>query len=124
MIVLMGLGGALGAWLRYSLGIWMMGKRSGYFPWATFAINLSGSMLLGYLAALHGAGMLNEGWWLVGGIGFCGSYTTFSTFGYEAVTLMLQRRVRLSIAYVCTSAILGIVAAWAGFAAASQWLVG
>lgn len=124
MIVLLGLSGAFGAWMRYTLGGWITGKRPGHFPWSTFAINLSGSLLLGCLAALHGAGVLSEGWWLVGGVGFCGSFTTFSTFGYEAVTLLLQRRAWLSAAYVGASAALGIGAAWLGFAAASQWLLG
>src|SRR6185295_6531044 len=80
--------GAVGAPLRYLVDIAITERTKGTFPWATFVINVSGSFLLGLLTVLglhHG---LPKSARVVLGTGFCGAYTTFSTFSYETVRLL------------------------------------
>ncbi|KFN09082.1 fluoride efflux transporter CrcB [Paenibacillus macerans] len=109
-----GAGGILGTLLRYYLGKWISGKMGGGFPYGTWAINLSGSFLLGLLSALHSRHGIPEWSWLMFGVGFCGAYTTFSTFGYETIGLIEQGRKRNAAVYVISSVLLGVLFAWLG----------
>ena len=110
--VLVGLGGAVGSNARYWLGWWFKEQpwAKDYF-WGTFVINVSGSILLGLIAALFkdraGVGFL------LLGTGFCGGYTTFSTFSLEVVEFMQRGRWDLALLYVSTSVLGGFL----GFAA-------
>jgi CrcB protein len=110
--LLVGLGGALGSNARYWLGHWFKAQpwAQDYF-WGTFVINVSGSVLLGLVAALFrdrvGAGFL------LLGTGFCGGYTTFSTFSLEVVEFLQRGRWDLALLYAGTSVLAGL----AGFAA-------
>jgi CrcB protein len=87
-VVLVLLGGALGAPLRYVTDLVVQSRHDGVFPWGTFTVNVAGSLLLGATAAaatLHGA----PDWVLtLVGTGLCGALTTFSTFGFETVRLV------------------------------------
>ncbi|PZT55828.1 fluoride efflux transporter CrcB [Paenibacillus silvae] len=114
MIIWIGLAGVLGALLRYSLGKVISGKLGTAFPWGTWVINVSGSLLLGLLYGSHQAGRLPDEMWIVWGTGFCGAYTTFSTFGYETITLMGQERYGKALLYVASSVVLGVLGCLAG----------
>lgn len=117
MIVLVGLGGILGTLLRYYLGRWAAvrtARRGSRFPWGTWIINISGSLLLGILTSLHINGTIPDWSWLVLGTGFCGAYTTFSTFGYEAISLIEGGHKTLATLYVLSSLGLGLIAVWSG----------
>ncbi|SFS62231.1 fluoride efflux transporter CrcB [Paenibacillus sp. 453mf] len=117
MIWAAGVGGMAGAMLRYGLGKIISRKAAAAgssFPWGTWVINISGSLLLGILYVLTGEGILLPLWWAVLGIGFCGAYTTFSTFGYETMQL-IREHLRIQAAlYVMSSIIMGVAAAFAG----------
>jgi CrcB protein len=79
---------AVGAPLRYLVDGAIAERAEGVFPWGTFVINASGSLLLGLLVGLalyHGFPKAPR---LILGTGFCGAYTTFSTFTYETVELL------------------------------------
>ncbi|HEY0607160.1 MAG TPA: fluoride efflux transporter CrcB [Herpetosiphonaceae bacterium] len=121
--LLLALGGALGALCRYHGGRIIHRRIATTFPLGTFAINLSGSFLLGLLAgllALHPdwpGGSLN----LVFGIGFCGAYTTFSSFAFETLQLWRQHQRRHAIANLLGQPLLGICAAWLGLLIGSRW---
>ncbi|SDN40316.1 fluoride efflux transporter CrcB [Bacillus sp. OK048] len=116
MIWLIGLGGSLGAAARYLMGNFFIKKKHVMlFPFGTWIINITGSFLLGYLANLHQSGTINDWVWLFSGVGFCGAYTTFSTFGYETITLLRLNKKMLAGLYVLTSVILSIGTAALGF---------
>jgi fluoride exporter len=117
LIWLIGLGGSLGAAARYSLGIFINNNYSSEpFPMGTLIINISGSFLLGLLAKLYSANEISAAVWFFAGVGFCGAYTTFSTFGYETITLIQSNKVVIAGAYVLSSVILSTVTAAIGFA--------
>jgi CrcB protein len=79
--------GAAGAVARYELDRAVADRSRGAFPWGTLVINLTGSLLLGVITGLalhHGVPKPDR---IVLGMGFCGAYTTFSTFTFETVRL-------------------------------------
>ena len=101
-------GGVLGALARYAAGAWVGNASGGGFPWATLLVNVAGSLLLGFLMrALPAWGSPSEVRAFLT-VGFCGSFTTFSTFGYETVTLAQGGAYSLAAAYVLASTALGI----------------
>ncbi|UVI36732.1 fluoride efflux transporter CrcB [Brevibacterium spongiae] len=61
-------------------------------PWSTLLINVSGSLVLGFLTGLAGAQLLPEAWHLILGTGFLGGYTTFSTASFETISLIEERK--------------------------------
>ncbi len=80
--------GAIGAPARYLVDELVKGRYPGVFPWGTFVINVTGSLILGVvtgLALYHGLGPIPK---TAIGVGFCGAFTTFSTFSYETVRLV------------------------------------
>ncbi|HHY73358.1 MAG TPA: fluoride efflux transporter CrcB [Bacillus bacterium] len=117
MIWIVGLGGALGAVARFLLGKFINGRSNGLFgfPLATLVINISGSFLLGVIVNLHMQGQMDEWLWLFLGVGFCGAYTTFSTFGYETIMLIEAKKTNLALLYVTSSIVVGVIAAAIGF---------
>ncbi len=113
-MILVGIGGAAGAACRYLAGIWI-GKITGNsFPYPTLFINISGSLLLGILTGLEIIHSIPEWTWLLFGVGFCGAFTTFSTFGYEAIQLFFSRQNKKAFVYITASAILCAVSSFAG----------
>jgi CrcB protein len=79
--------GAIGALLRYLVDGYIGNRTQGSFPWGTFLINVSGSLLLGFLTGLGLYHAFPKTPRVVLGTGFCGAYTTFSTFSFETVRL-------------------------------------
>ncbi|NWQ42638.1 fluoride efflux transporter CrcB [Bacillus sp. EB106-08-02-XG196] len=116
MIWLIGIGGSFGAAARYLLGNFINRKKKlSPFPLGTWLINITGSFLLGVLANLHLSNEISDGVWFFVGIGFCGAYTTFSTFGYETITLLQSNKKVLAGIYVLSSVFVSILTAAIGF---------
>jgi CrcB protein len=120
-LVTIGSGGALGALLRYGIGQrWPVA--AGEFPWPTFAINVSGSLVLAIVATL-----VIERWPPTRyvrpfvGIGLCGGYTTWSTFMTETALLVRDERARLAAGYLGLSLAAGLVATYAGIGLGRLW---
>ncbi|MCT2584395.1 fluoride efflux transporter CrcB [Actinophytocola gossypii] len=110
------LGAAVGAPLRYLVDRAVQARHRGLVPWGTFAVNVVGSLVLG---ALAGAGSVLPGpVCALVGTGFCGALTTYSTFGYETVRLVERGARRHAVGYVVLSVVAGLGAAALGFAAA------
>ena len=114
--LLVALGGAGGAMARMAVGNWVKSFAAAGFPWHTFVINITGSLLLGFVATLVGArasasaSAINH---LVA-IGFLGAYTTFSTFELETWTLVNQGRWLTALGYVLGSVTIGFAGLGAG----------
>jgi CrcB protein len=117
--LLVALAGGVGAPMRYLVDIWVQRRTARLFPWGTFVINVTGSLLLGFvtgLALFHGFPNTPK---LLIGTGFCGAYTTFSTFTFESVRLGQEGATKQAAANVVGSAVLGLAAAAAGLALAA-----
>lgn len=109
------LGGALGALARYGVGLGVAQFFGSTFPLGTVLINLSGSFVLGVLVSLSGPMAINAGARLFLATGFCGAYTTFSTFSVETLNLMEKGSYGWALVYLLGNLIGGILAAWLGF---------
>jgi len=101
-------GGALGAVVRYGLGVWINGKWVHSFPLHTFLINISGAFLLGFLNTLLLDKLtLSPEIRLALTVGFLGAFTTFSTFGYEAIILIKDGDLNTAVLYTVSSVLIG-----------------
>lgn len=108
------LGGASGALARYGLGGWVQSLGGPYFPWGTFAVNLLGCMGLGFAARWIEVAAVPQAVRVLLTVGFLGAFTTFSTFSYEALSLMRAGAWTRGGIYVAGSVIVGIVALTVG----------
>ena len=105
---------AVGAPARYLLDKAITSRRGSVLPLGTLAINISGAFVLGLLTGLalhHG---LSKNVVTVFGTGFCGAYTTFSTFSYETMRLIEEGALGEAAANVAVSLAAGLLAAAAG----------
>ena len=111
-----GLGGFLGANVRYMLTIWVAAKWGSTFPYGTLVINLSGSFLLCLLVEVFSTYLtFPPSLRLALTVGFLGAYTTFSTFSYEWLRLLQEGAVWPCLIYTLGSVLGGGVAGVAGF---------
>src|SRR5262245_7741562 len=100
------LGGAVGALSRYGIDSFIEQRTESVFPWATFVINISGCLAVGFLIAAL-VDRRNAPDWLRTGlvVGFCGGYTTFSTFAQETSDLVASRDTALAITDLVASVV-------------------
>lgn len=112
-------GGVLGTLARYRIGVWVPGWAGTSFPWGTLLVNLSGSFILGL--ATRSASVLPVSPEVRGlvTIGFCGAFTTFSTFTFETIGLLQQGEWGRGALYAFGSLALGLVAMVLGLSTAS-----
>jgi CrcB protein len=111
--------GAVGSAARYLMDIAITERTKGALPWGTLAINVSGSFLLGVITGLvldHGFPRTAR---IVLGVGFCGAYTTFSTFTFETVRLLEEGAGVEALRNVAGTFAAGALAAAAGLALAT-----
>lgn len=107
--LLVGLGGALGAILRY--GMTFLPFKS-TFPFSTFMTNILGAILVGLVVGLFDKGYIKDEMSLFLRMGFCGGFTTFSTFSLESIQLLEDKRFLLGMSYIILSllfCLLGII---------------
>ncbi|MBD3108259.1 fluoride efflux transporter CrcB [Bacillus sp. AGMB 02131] len=106
--LLVGIAGALGASLRYTLSLLLFNGI--VFPLATLSINLVGCFLLSYLTAgLFTKSSLSASIKTAIGTGFIGSFTTFSAFSVETITLFTNEKIALGILYIFISLLGGLL---------------
>ena len=118
-ILAVGLGGGLGAILRYTASSWVYGRFPGSFPMGTLAVNAVGCFLIGGLwAFLDASEGTSEGARLFVGVGFLGGLTTFSTFGQETVALAENGETKLACLSVALNVAVGLFAVLTGRATA------
>lgn len=122
-ILWIGLGGFLGANTRFWLGMLVSRVFGSSFPWATGLVNISGGLLIGFIATLFADHTIdNESLRLFLIVGLLGGYTTFSTYTWESLTLLQDGRWLPAIGYIVGSNVLSILACVAGVLIARTWM--
>jgi CrcB protein len=111
--------GAIGAPLRYVIDGAVSDRLRSLFPWGTFVVNMSGSFALGLISGLVLYDAFPADGRLIIGVGLIGAYTTFSTFTFEAASLIERHEIRLAALNIGGSVVIGAAAAAAGLALAA-----
>ncbi len=115
VLLAVALGGALGSLARYGADRLIERRTFAIFPWSTFAINVSGCLLIGIVIAALVDRDHTPAWIRVGLVmGVLGGYTTFSTFAQEGLSLFEGGRSGVALAYTLGSVAIGLVAVYAG----------
>ena len=114
-IILVAVGSGLGGVLRYLVPCWIGASKG--FPWATLTVNVVGSLLIGLLSGLlarHG-GSSAESIRCFAVVGFCGGFTTFSTFSNETFRMLENNQWLSAAGYVGISVAAGLAAVFVGY---------
>ncbi|HET8601114.1 MAG TPA: fluoride efflux transporter CrcB [Segeticoccus sp.] len=114
-LLLVALGAAVGAPLRYLTDRAVQARHGGAFPWGTLVVNVVGCLALGVLVGAAAAGGLSPGVGLFLGTGLCGAFTTYSTFSYETLRLLEDGARLYAAANVAVTVVTGVLAAFAGY---------
>lgn len=115
-IIIVGVGGFIGAVARYKISTWILNSIScGKFPIGTFAVNIIGCLIIGILATLaQQYEVFNQNLRLMLFTGILGGFTTFSSFGLETIALLQEGEIFTALIYVLASVALGLLAVWVG----------
>jgi fluoride exporter len=105
------LGGGFGSVLRSLIGKWIS---SHPFPFATLTVNVLGSLLIGFLYALLNRHVMGEDYRLLLAVGFCGGFTTFSTFSNENLHLIRDGQWLTFLVYSMGTLLLCLLSVWLG----------
>lgn len=110
------LGGGVGSMVRYAFSIWFAISPVKAFPWPTFLANAVSCLVLGIvlkkMALIHPHETLGH-WLLI--TGFCGGFSTFSTFSFEVLTLLRTGMPDVALTYVLVSLLVGLSGVWIGY---------
>jgi len=118
-ILLVMLGGAIGAGFRYQVGRVALAQMGPGFPWGTLIVNLLGGLLMGILAATIANDGASDRWpYLFLGVGVLGGFTTFSAFSFDVFAMLQRSEIALAAAYVGCSVAGSVMLLVIGF-----WLV-
>lgn len=116
--LLVALGAAIGAPLRYAVDRFVQNRHDSVFPWGTFTVNVLGSLVLGVVAHAVTAGALPGTVGTLLGAGLCGGFTTFSSYCFETWRLLEAGAVLEAELNLVASLVAGVAAAAAGWLAA------
>ncbi|MEP2023265.1 MAG: fluoride efflux transporter CrcB [Reichenbachiella sp.] len=120
LALFVGLGGMLGSMLRFLIYQGMLKLTPGIAPSGTLVVNVIGSFLLGFL--FHYLGKMDRAYYVFLASGFCGGFTTFSTFSVENIDLLLTDNLNSALLYISLSLILGLTAAGLGWYLGKMYL--
>lgn len=109
-LLLVAIGAAVGAPLRYLVDRAVQSRHDSVFPWGTLTVNVAGSLVLGFLVALPAG----PAFLATAGTGFCGALTTYSTLSYETLRLAQDRSHLLAGLNILISVVAGLGAAYCG----------
>jgi CrcB protein len=112
---MVGIGGFFGSILRYLISHYVNISSQTIFPFGTLTVNLAGSFLVGIFIAAALQGDLSKSMRLLLATGFCGGFTTFSSFSYEFFSLFQHEHTVYALLYAAASFILGLFFVWLGF---------
>jgi fluoride exporter len=123
MIWSVAIGGAVGSIARFLLGTFVQQRAGTAFPIGTLIINITGSVLLGFLLRFALATpSITPATRALLTTGFCGGYTTFSTFSYETVALIEENELGRAVLYAALSVVVAMVGTYCGILAARELL--
>ncbi len=108
-------GGSVGAALRYIVYIFFERQHTSVFPWATLMVNLLGAFLIGFLWGYFDRYFVTSGIRLLIFVGLLGSFTTFSTYAFDVLSLFRDGEFTMVVVYLLGSNIIGIGLAFLGF---------
>lgn len=115
MILLVGAGGFVGSIARFLSSQLIVRYYPSSFPWGTLTVNVVGCFLIGVIYAFSEKGnLLSPEMRLLLATGFCGGFTTFSSFAYESIALMKDGELFYTFLYVAASIVIGFMAAYVG----------
>jgi CrcB protein len=113
--LLIGIGGMIGSILRYSVYLLMLRGSIFPLPWGTFAVNVTGSFLIGLIIGwTDKAGIGSQEWRLFLATGLCGGFTTFSALSLESVNMLKAGNLSWAFLYITGSVLFGIGATFLG----------
>jgi fluoride exporter len=118
LILYIAVGGVIGTLLRYLLGGWVTEWTAHWLPWGTLAVNIIGSVVLGFLMKAAQLTFVSTEMRGFVAVGFCGALTTFSTYVFEVVTMVEAGHPARAVVYGVGSLALGLFAIVAGILAA------
>lgn len=114
-LALIGIGGMLGSMTRYMVSVYFTQHHPEAFPFGTFAVNVIGCLLIGFIYGMSDRhDWLTPEWRAFLAAGFCGGFTTFSTFAIENLALLETSRYLVFGLYTAGSVVLGIIAVLLG----------
>ena len=118
-VVLVTVGGGIGATTRYLVSNWAAAKYGADFPYGTLIVNVVGCFIIGAFMTLTTEKFIVSPYWrLLVTVGFVGGLTTFSSFSYETFKLIADGGILQGAANVALNCMLGFLATWAGISAA------
>lgn len=121
-LIFIGIGGMLGSIARYLSGEYFNRLFSNPLPLGTLVVNIVGAFLIGIIIGVgERFRWFTEPWHFFLVVGFCGSFTTYSTFAYENYTLLKEGHFSTLFFYITFSLVVGILLAWGGYAL-SKWV--
>ena len=121
-ILLIAVGGGVGALLRYLISGWGQTLVDGWFPLGTLIVNSLGCLLIGSLGAYFaGPQLIREEYRIALLVGVLGAFTTFSTFSWETLSLARDGELRLALVNVVLNNVLALTAVWFGYRITEKW---
>ena len=119
-LLFIAIGGSVGALLRYGISGWVQRATDSSFPWGTLAVNVVGCFAIGLCGALLAGPYLDEKYRPLLLIGILGSFTTFSTFGYETFEQINDGQFGRALLNVMLANVAGLAAVWLGYRLTEQ----
>jgi len=113
-LLLVGIGGFAGSVLRYLISYYVNINWSTHFPFGTLLVNLAGSLFIGMIIAAALQNDMSQQMRLLLATGFCGGFTTFSSFSYEFFSLLQHGHTGYAFLYAGASLVLGLLFVWTG----------
>ena len=121
-LILIALGGSAGALMRYVVSGWGQALVGGWFPLGTLVVNVVGCLVIGAAGAYFaGPQLVREEYRLALLVGVLGAFTTFSTFGWETLSLVRDGEMKLALANVLLTNALALLAVWIGYRLTESW---
>jgi CrcB protein len=118
-IVLVALGGGVGAVARYAVSLWAADKLGTVFPYGTFIANVVGCFIIGaFMTLVTEKFIANPYWRLLITTGFLGGFTTFSSYSYETLKLLEDTGITAAFYNIAANLVIGLLATWSGIKAA------